>query len=205
MIITMLPIHANIGRRDVIITEIMWALNNAKIGETGETSRQWIEVYNNLDVPVNVILSGKYGRTASTAPSGEVMLDRVSNVVGAGWKLEGLGQNGFFDDVDTTSDTDFISMYRKERGKDGWEKGHWSQSTQVYLSGHLGTPGTSERGAVGTIGATSFTVGNIIFNEIANRADANKDYEWIELRNKGTGEANIKKWQISIVTGVNKR
>ena len=125
------------GHRDVIITEIMWALNNAAIGEDGETASQWIEVYNNLKVPVDVILSGKYGRTASTAPSGEVMLDRVSNVVGAGWAIgEDLGQNGFDDDIAASLDgtvsanygspnIDFVSMYRTERGKDGWEKGHW--------------------------------------------------------------------------------
>ena len=203
--------------RDVIITEIMWALNNAAIGGDRETARQWIEVYNALDVPVNVILSGKYGRTASTAPSDEIRLDRISNVVSSGWKLEGLGQNGFDDDVagtpatETTPGTpanygspnvDFISMYRTERGKDGWVKGHWAQSTEIYLSGHKGTPGTSERGAVGTIGATGFTVGAVIFNEIANRDNANRAYEWIELRNRSGGTQNLKNWEISIVTGV---
>ena len=206
------------AHRDVIITEIMWALNNAQIGNARETSRQWIEVYNNLKVSVNVILSGKYGRTASTAPSDEIMLDRISNVVGSGWELTGLGQNGFDDDIAGTPaveaipgtpanygspNVDFVSMYRTERGKDGWIKGHWAQSSEIYLSGHKGTPGTSERGAVGTIGATGFTVGAVIFNEIANRDNANKAYEWIELRNKSGGTVNVKNWEISIVTGVN--
>ena len=206
------------AHRDVIITEIMWALNNAQIGSDRETSRQWIEVYNALDVPVNVILSGKYGRTASTAPSDEVMLDRISNVVGSGWELTGLGQNGFDDDIAGTPavdaipgtpanygspNVDFVSMYRTERGKDGWVKGHWAQSSEIYLSGHKGTPGTSERGAVGTIGATGFTVGAVIFNEIANRDNANKAYEWIELRNRSGGTQNLRNWEISIVTGVN--
>ena len=131
------------------------------------------------------------------------MLDRLSNVVAAGWKLESLGQSGFYDGQPTTADTDFISMYRKERGKDGWVKGHWAQSTEVYLAGHKGTPGSSERSAVGTIGATGFTVGAVIFNEIANRDNANKAYEWIELRNKSGGTQNLKNWEISIVTGVN--
>ena len=97
----------------------------------------------------------------------------VTSLVQVG-NLTGLGQNGFDDDVAGTPATDaipgtpanygspnvdFVSMYRKERGKDGWVKGHWAQSTEIYLSGHKGTPGTSERGAVGTIGATGFTVG----------------------------------------------
>ena len=197
--------------RDVVITEIMWALNNAQIGNNRETTRQWIEVYNTLDVGVNVILSGKYNRPASTEPSDEIMLDRVSNVVSSGWKLEGLGQNGFNDDIVAIGDNpanygspnlDFISMYRNKRDGDGWVKGYWSQSTQIYLSGHNGTPGTSERGAVGTIGSTGFRVGAVIFNEIANRDNANKAYEWIELRNKSGSEQNLKNWQISIVTAV---
>ena len=188
--------------RDLVMTEIMWALNNAEIGTAGELARQWIEIFNDLDVAVTATISGNYGKPASTATADEIMLDRVSNAVGSGWKLEGLGQNGFNDDQPTTPDTDFISMYRKERGKDGWVKGHWAQSTEVYLSGHRGTPGTSERDFIGTIGSTGFTVGNVIFNEIANRDNANRAYEWIELRNKSGGEQNLKNWEISIVTSV---
>ena len=55
------------GTRDLVMTEIMWALNTAEIGKDGEIARQWIEIYNNLAVPVRATISGKYGRPASAA------------------------------------------------------------------------------------------------------------------------------------------
>ncbi len=189
------------GTRNLVITEVMWARNLAKVGADGELDHQWIEVYNNLKVPVTAKLSTKQGQPALGAGSGEILLDRLSNVVGARWQLSGVGQNGY-DAGDDTAKTDFISMYRKERGKDGHVKGHWGQSTEVYLANHRGTPGAKKRSQVGTVTATSFNVGGLIFNEISNRSNADKAHEWIELRNKSGGNINPKNWQISIVTAV---
>ena len=186
--------------RNLVITEVMWARNLAKVGADGELDHQWIEVYNNLKVPVTAKLSTKQGRTALGAGTGEILLDRLSNVVGGGWQLTGLGQNGSDGGATDTNKIDFISMYRTQRGKDGHVKGHWAQSTEVYFANHRGTPGAKERSQVGTVAATSFTVGGLIFNEISNRS--NKAHEWIELRNKSGGEINPKNWQISIVTAV---
>ena len=189
--------------RDLVITEIMWALNNAEIGKPGATAHQWIEIYNNLKVPVTATIKAQGGQPAPTAADTDVLLDRVSNVVGARWQLTGLGQNGFDDDTadDTGKDNeDFISMYRKERGKDGHVKGHWAQSTEIYLADHKGTPGTKERSQIGTRDATTFDVGPVIFNEISNRSA--DDYEWFELRNKSGDEQNLKNRRISIVTAV---
>ena len=195
-------------KRDALITEVMAAVNTAKVGENGYTAHQWIELYNNLPVEITVKLSAIAGRETATqsldASDTEIRLDRLSNQVGAGWVFEGLGQNGSYDGVDTTTDTDFVSFYRKERAgdKDGHVKGHWATSTAYYLAGHKGTPGAKERATAGTITATAFDVGGLIFNEISNRSNADKAYEWIELRNKSGGEINPKKWRISIVTSV---
>ena len=189
--------------RDALITEVMWARNLAEVGQAGELSHQWIEVYNNLKVEVTVTISTKQGQPALGAGSGQKLVDRLSNVVGARWQLTGVGQNGYDDGDRSTASTNFISMYRKERGKDGQTKGHWAQSTETYLANHKGTPGAKERSQIGTVNPTEFNVGALIFNEISNRSDADKAYEWIEIRNKSGGEVNPKNWQISIVTAVN--
>ena len=187
--------------RDLIITEVMWARNTAEIGTSEEAQHQWIEIYNPLKVAVDgVTVATKPARPALTAPTGEVLLDRLSNAVGNGWQLSGLGQDGYDDGNAETSSTDFISMYRKERGKNGHTKGHWAQSTEVYFSGHKGTPGAKERPTGATVSQTSFDVGPVIFNEISNRSDG--DYEWFELRNKSDSEQNLKNREIRIVTVV---
>ena len=186
--------------RNLVITEVMWARNLAKVGEDDELDHQWIEVYNNLKVDVTASISAKQGQPALGAGSGEVLVDRLSNVIGARWQLSGVGQNGYDDGNADTASTDFISMYRKEPGKDGHTKGHWAQSTETYLANHVGTPGAKERSQVGTRSPTSFSVGPVIFNEVSNRSSG--DYEWFELRNKSDAEQNLKNREIRIVTAV---
>ena len=186
--------------RDLVITEIMWALNNAKIGTAEATAHQWIEIYNNLKVPVTATIRAEGGQPAPTAADTDVLLDRVSNVVGSRWQLSGLGQNGYDDGQAATTKTAFISMYRKERGKDGHVKANWAQSTEIYLADHHGTPGAKERSQIGEITATELTVGAIVFNEISNRTAV--DYEWIELRNKSDATFNLKNRRISIIEAV---
>ena len=58
----------DIGARDVVITEVMAALNTAVVGTAGEIAHQWIEVYNKLKVPVTgLTLSAKDLRPAAVA------------------------------------------------------------------------------------------------------------------------------------------
>ena len=196
--------------RDLIITEVMAAKNTAKTGTDKEISHQWIEIYNPNKRAITGTLGTQKGRPPLEAKSTEVLLDRLSNVVGGGWALAGLGQNGFDDDVGSgpnfaagKANVDFVSFYRSERGKEGHTKGHWKSSEDYYYAGHKGTPGAGERAGVKVLTATSIPRSPVIFNEIANRGSGNTAYEWIELRNVSDGEANLKNWQISIVTAVN--
>ncbi|MDE0682303.1 MAG: lamin tail domain-containing protein, partial [Candidatus Poribacteria bacterium] len=195
-------------KRDALITEVMAAVNTAKVGETGYRSHQWIELYNNLPVSIDVTLSATQGRPAPDASATQIRLERLSNVVGGGWKFEGLGQNGFDDDTVDRDDNpvpgspniDLVSFYRSNRAadKDGHVKGHWATSTEYYIGGHKGTPGAKERSTAPTIGATNANRGPVIINEVSN--NDNPKYEWIELRNVSTGEVNLKNWEVTIAT-----
>ena len=189
---------------DLIITEVMAAINEAVPGTAAETAGQWIEIYNPNKAAITATLTTKRGFPALGAAMTDVLLDRLSNVVSGGWTFDNLGENGFDDSDPMTGDLpnrEFVSFYRKERGKDGETKTHWATSTELYFKGYRGTPGDSRRTAVGLVVTTSFDVGDIVFNEISNRSSGS--YEWIELRNKSVDTPfNLKNRQISIVTAV---
>ena len=90
------------GTRALIITEVMWARDLGSVGAAGEHLHQWIEIYNPNKVawgmntgtatptgsPVGLggtaTIASQAGRPAPTAAATDNMLDRVSNVVGAG-------------------------------------------------------------------------------------------------------------------------
>ena len=65
--VRLIPIAEAAKKRDALITEVMAAVNTAKVGQTSYTGHQWIELYNNLPVEITVKLSTKEGRPASDA------------------------------------------------------------------------------------------------------------------------------------------
>ena len=188
--------------RDVLITEIMAARNTAMVGQAGFLTHQWIELYNNLPVDVDVTLSQKAGTPAPAAADTEVKLDLVSNVVtNARWEFTGLGADGSVDDVEDTVDKSFVSFYRKDRGKDGHTKAHWATSTEIYLTGnagtHVGTPGAKERTVSAPVAATTVPYSGIIINEVGNLKGT--EHDWIELLNVTDGDVNVKNWHIGSI------
>ena len=191
--------------RDLIITEVMWAKNTALTGKNGELDHQWIEIYNPLkDAIGGVTLKTIKGRTPITVAGTDVLLDRLSNQVGGGWALAGLGQNGSDDMNDDTNDTkvDFISMFRTERGKDGHTKGHWAQSTEIAITGHKATPGRLERKAAVVIKATDVPRTPFVINEFG--IGTNDGEDWVELRNVTDGVASLNNLLLTSVTEVDK-
>ena len=104
--------------------------------------------------------------------------------------------------------------------RDGRAQGHWGESGSTYLRLrttrtdvddtvylHKGTPGnvnsfTPQKQPHIEDKRTVVASNRIIFNEVANRSNANKAYEWIELRNVTGGEVNLKNHRISAVTAV---
>ena len=106
--------------------------------------------------------------------------------------------------------------------RDGRNKDHWQAATNVYASrelsrennqvttivvaDYLGTPGNRNNFTGVTLlkpdGRTGVPANRIVINEVANRSNANKAYEWIELRNVSDGTVNLKNYKISAVTAV---
>ena len=189
--------------RDLIITEVMWAKNTALTGRTGELYHQWIEIYNPLKTAVDgVTLKTKKGRPALDKTGDDVLLDRLSNLVGNGWELSGLGQNGSMDSDPNTNEVNFVSMYRSNRGKEGWTKGHWAASTEISVTGHLSTPGRLERKISKAIVGTNVLSSPFVINEFG--IGNNDGEDWIELRNVTSSKQNLKNLLLTSVTGLDK-
>ncbi len=105
-----------------------------------------------------------------------------------------------------------------EHSRDGRNKDHWAVSTAAYLSKrtvradgndvlykYVGTPGRANTFSAESqqhIRATRRNVpaSPVIINEVANRLNSSKSYEWIELRNVTDSEVNLRNYLISIVT-----
>ena len=126
--------------RQLVFSEVMWAVDEGKFGQNSYTGQQWIEVHNTTDtaVPISTItFATKEGRPALAEGT-----DRISNVVGAGndWIKTGKGQNG---NSTPGSLKEFRSMYRSNNN-DGSNPGHWTESTLIYHPNYKGTPGKGE-------------------------------------------------------------
>ena len=104
-----------------------------------------------------------------------------------------------------------------ENSLDGRASGSWAAATTNYdemFASQLGnvvreyyfvgTPGRPNTHSVGNRplqdARTDVPASPIIINEIANRLNEDNEYEWIELRNVGTGEVNLNNYNISILT-----
>ena len=110
-----------------------------------------------------------------------------------------------------------------ENSLDGRASGSWVASTVRYerlatnkpasattnvptVYDFIGTPGRANTHTSATHitkdGRTDVKFNTVVFNEIANRNDTHKAYEWIELRNVSASEINLRNYLISIVTAV---
>ena len=199
----------------VRISEIMWASDLKYIGarNDAEARNQWIEIFNPGTSDVYVHLFDRRGGEAITIESNEI--DRAGNFYDTNlgsnhWEVP--GQNGNSHD----GKKNFISMYRKNVNDNGMKKANWAASVTEFLAAvstngtlyhHVGTPGRPNPSATEEppIKKTTKVESNkIIFNEVANRSNANQAYEWIELRNVSddANPVNLKNYKISVITAV---
>ena len=194
----------NIGARQVVFSEVMWAVDEGQVGQDGYDANQWLELRNRTAnaIPISSIsFVTKDGRPALAQGT-----DLISNVVGGGdaW-IRTKGQNGNSGAADGSGQKEFISMHRKRYHNDsaGWNGGEWVAATEVYHPNHRGTPGIGEPKGVQTFSETSIPL-TTVFNEIGNYPSGNSDHEWIELRIR-SGDPNFKNWVVHMVTGASDR
>lgn len=114
---------ANFVKGDIVISEIMWGLD---LAESGNTVRQWIEIYNTTGRPLTIAENGDLAllftpfenqqrASVSLESTDYIVLDTVSNLHRIRWHLP--GQNGYVSDPTTgavTSPVNYVvSAYRK--------------------------------------------------------------------------------------------
>ena len=204
-----------------IITEIMWG-TDLSIKLPGEPKlSQWIEIYNagaatnlsNYQLKVTPFSSATFSADAKA-------VDTVGNLGDGRWNVP--GQSGRSVEVAATGTTaglaavPLISMRRKvdfakadvdaakntlKDVNDGTLEGSWEVSTAPALqigTNRIGSPGIAHAVQITRADQTSIPYSPIIINEIGN--STNKANKWIELRNVSDAEANLKKWELSVVT-----
>ncbi len=197
---------------DVVINEIMWAIDGYTSGTEAATKHQWIELYNKSESSVNLDRITLRFQLLLPVPStgdlgGKKFTDRLSNVAtfstssgaATGWRLtENHGQNG---KTGTSDLKEFISMYRrtdKLGNDDGKSSANWRKSTEISHSNHKGTPGKrNTRTSVSVIEASPNRFvppkSKVIINEVYN--DADDDYDWIELR--ALEDTKLENWTLT--------
>ena len=183
--------------RKVVFSEVMWAVDERKVGQASYDGNQWFEIYNRSGAAITesmITFTAQQGRPALAQET-----DLVSNVVGGGdpW-IRTKGQNGDSGAADGSGMDEFISMYRNRYDREGWLGRDWTKSAQLYKPNHKGTPGMQEAAPAQTFAASDVRL-QVVFNEIANYPSGQGSHEWIELRIK-EGDHNFENWVVHMVT-----
>lgn len=207
--------------RQLVINEIMWAVDNRLVGEDDYTSQQWIEVYNPFTTPApaptfNFINnSGGLNPPAAIAEGTADRLTNIGSFINT-WNVK--GQNGTSTVVDATANPTVIngampmfqSMYRNDiRGGNegsGGNASNWiaSDTGRPYRAGFAGTPGAANtRASVpGTRPAPSAAnpaMDKVLINEVYDAPGGNNMNDWLELR--ALKDTNLENWELSYVDG----
>lgn len=206
--------------RHLVINEVMWAVDDRLVGQDGYLAQQWIEVYNTTSIPVPldriVFETDEVHPTqnagASDLPDGTS--DSLSNIpkINTIWSVLGSNGSSTLNDDDTPAingaNPPFVSMYRNNAGKDGWEAGQWTVSGRPYLNGFYGTPGgANARGGLPGVRPATPTItppkDKIVINEIGKSApgDPATYHDWIELKNITDTDQSLKGYSLTITTG----
>ena len=192
----------NHGRdqRQVVINEVMWAQDEAFIGDAMNIAReQWIEIHNRKTTPI-AYADIKF-TTSKSHPAPPAETDRLSNNprFSITWKIDDLGLHG----SSSVPRREFRSMQRTDY-TNGWRQAHWSIATVLYLPNYRGTPGKPNQVASVPTARTRPTQDNpainkIIINEIGNFSDDSSD--WIELRNITGSAQSLNNWVLTKTIG----
>ena len=191
--------------REVVINEVMWAYDDALVGQAVRTQEQWLELRNLRTTPI------AYSRirltTSKAFPAPTAQTDRLSNnpAYNNTWSITSKGQHGNSGATATDAKVEFVSMERVNYDN-GWEDKRWASAVELYLPNFKGTPGAENRpSGVQTTrtvaSATNPPKNKIIVNEIG--LSTTTGHDWIELKNVSGNAVNLKRWTISLSTGYN--
>ena len=200
----------NRNQRQIVINEIMWAYDNALVGQANRNREQWIELRNLKTTPyaiTDIVLS-----TSKAHPAPAAETDRVSNNPNYNntWNFTGKGQHGNSGGTVTNGIrqyplVEFHSAIRVNYDN-GWDAGRWAVAGDYYLPNYKGSPGSVNRptgvqGARTVAGATNPPKNKIIVSEIG--LSTTEGHDWIELHNVTDSTQSLKNWTVSLSTGYN--
>ena len=197
--------------RHIVINEIMWAVDNRLVGLAGHENQQWIEIFNNTTYPIptaNISFNFINNLEGLNPPPdiADGTADRLSNIPNyvSVWNVK--GQNGMTmldDDASSVIGANpmFVSMYRNNVGKNGWDASAWSVSNRPYLAGFYGTPNSANTRASlpGTRPAPSAAtpaMAHVLINEVYD-AEGDDMNDWLEIR--ALQDTNLKNWSLGYV------
>ena len=189
--------------------------------ETGREITDDDNITGNLAAPVLDVVTNFFNDRPGN-PRWEVKGSNGSSVGGV--DFVSMARNGDFNLMKKDGDQ-YNQRYTRTGGatksRDGRNAGHWSASTAAYLNlrttltdqtdvtyKYVGTPGrvnsfSAESQPHIRASRRDVPASPVIINEVANRLDSHKVYEWIELRNVTDSEVNLRNYLISIVTSNN--
>ena len=207
-----MALHGPGSGNDLVFSEIMWGSDSSL---ADDTHSQWIELYNTTNGTLQLsnyrleFYSARIGATAGAID--EINTINWGSLHGQRGRTRGEDTQGRFSEP-----VEIISMYLKinyprversqargEQLKDfrnGSNHGHWAASTRPSLNiestWRLATPGAKPRF---TVHGASTLRQDVYISEIGNSSE--DGYDWIELYNATDGVINLKKWELSVVTG----
>ena len=155
----------DIGTRDYVITEVMAAIQHvlhsvtsgcSKPHISGSKSTTTLKVESDRDQRLSTNERHPAGSPCRCTYETTVLLDRLSNVVGAAGRFEGLGANGLLTMMADIRQNNELRLFLSETtvaAKTGTlsEAEHWATSTVTILPGHIGTPGAIRNDGLATV------------------------------------------------------
>ena len=214
---------ANPGADAIVISEIMWGVDN---GMTDPTCSQWIEFYNTTTQPID--LRGweiRFHRSLvdernwlDTAPPARYLVDIASNAgvtdrypvhkYHSPWTPKGQSGSSRYVSQTAISPINIVSMYleinytqaanARHTAPSGADVEAWSASVYPQSNLPFGIVATPGAATVVRIEYAETPISQeLIINEIGN--SANDAYDWVEIYNPGDGAVSIKDMRFTTV------
>ena len=213
-------------KQDIVISEIMWGIDDAITPASSRDDVQWIELYNTTNKAI--VIASRTWQLNFLGPRLTESDDAIDFVGTEGplnyWRPKGQSGRTARDRENNLQAIELISMYRKidykKVEKADHDKSDSAKNRETQLEGvpHGETPGNWEassipaynlesRWIIGSPGhkgtsrpteTATVLAQDVIINEIGNGSSDEDD--WVELLNTTSAEINIKNWELSIVT-----